>query len=311
MQKQIIKLFFLLVTFFMLPNFVRAAITFDANGKWETTFDCDEANTDIIWSCDGLSEGGSAVSGMRPTQITIPANNVTGGGFRGARFWIGDGDDINSQPLKVDFSSHEPELWVRWYMRYPMGFQWLNNEIGYDKWLYFYANGGTPQTIINQDNGSFRIYNQAVSTIGNNWQGISSSDPAWGGVVGYPMKWTILMSGNVSDGEWHSFEVYIKMDTNSADGIGRMWVDGVLVINSFILNYSGGLNVAREGWDYFNFKSNQNWPNNGSEMPIDFDDIIVFNNTPPNLDESGNPFIGPIGYGDVVPPGAPSGLAVI
>ena len=75
MQKQIIKLFFLLVTFFMLPNFVRAAITFDANGKWETTFDCDEANTDIIWSCDGLSEGGSAVSGMCPTQITIPANN--------------------------------------------------------------------------------------------------------------------------------------------------------------------------------------------------------------------------------------------
>jgi len=120
MQKQILKLFFLLVIFFVLPNFARAAITFDTNGKWETSFDCAEWIQNDTLNCDSLLLIGNwfTTQEIKKSQITTDANNTLGVG-RGFRHWIGDyiqdGINIsndNSGPIGPEFPSPQPELWI-------------------------------------------------------------------------------------------------------------------------------------------------------------------------------------------------------
>lgn len=103
------------------------------------------------------------------------------------------------------------------------------------------------------------------------------------------------------------------MDTNSTNGIGRFWVDGVLQINNIAVDWSDGDQTARNGWDYFEFDSNQNAPIGGPYY-VDYDDMVIYNSPPPNLDANSNSFIGPVGWvngGDVIAPGSPTGLNVL
>lgn len=267
-----------------------AAITF-VDGKWESSFDLPEwtqgegappgeFSSGGSWTCDGL--GG---------QITTDAKNPLSKGARGFRHWQGDGTNKNSGGIMAYFPSPQKELWIRWYHRYEKGFQWSvqssgNREPAYDKLLYIWTaksgNAILPEPYYNR----FRLATQSPSA---HW-----TSPSGKG-------WKYIMGSDQSDGRFHVHEIYIKMDTNGTDGIGRYWINGELLIDSTNMNYSGGTDssedqTARNGWTRFLIGSNQKAPDNGQCMYVDYDDFVIYNKRPPNVDANGNPFIGPIGY---------------
>ena len=138
------KILILFLFVLIVPNTALAQISFDANGKWETTFDyaeCIQRPTGGETDCatvrnDGITWnwGGNIISGNY-VQVASAAN-YPGGSGNGFRAWVGDGQNLQSGGVRVSFPSPQTELWIRWYMRYQDGFQWLNNTIHYDKTLY-------------------------------------------------------------------------------------------------------------------------------------------------------------------------------
>ena len=278
--KYLIVLFGLL--FFPVVSF--AAITF-TDGKWETTFNCDNWESrvpsyDYRLNCDGMVRNldkAPLTPGERVTTLSSVSNNPSGAGGKGVRFWKGSGgDNILSGDIAVNFPTPQKELWIRWYEKYEAGFKW-NNSIDV-KSLYFKATDSNPY--VGYQYGNYRFY----------WGGGGGPYP-----VGSSGGWDDVY-GTTSDGTWHCFEVYMKMDTNGTDGVGRTWVDGELVASQTGMNWSSS--HPHPGWDYFHFLSNQKNP--GLERPyyVDVDDMVIYNTTPPNRDANGNPFIGPIGGSD-------------
>ncbi|NTW27246.1 MAG: hypothetical protein HGA36_02910 [Candidatus Moranbacteria bacterium] len=314
MKTKILKLFFLLAIFFALSNFARAAISFDSNGRWETTFNCPEWIQNNALSCDSLDLFGSWFTTMenKGSQITASANNPlgVGGGFR---HWIGDYiqnavniSNDNSGPIGPEFPSPQQELWIRWYLRFEEGMAWDDATYTgtklypyYHKLLYIYS-AGTTQVIpgfVISDNMALTA--QATS----NYYQVAT--PSGSG------DWNRINGGNTGDGEFHLYEVHIKMDTNQTDGVGEFWIDGALVASNYAVDWSDGDAFAKQGWEYIKIGNNQAWSHNNRAVYEDFDDIVIYNTTPPNLDTNGNPFIGPIGYGDMTPPSVPSNLSVL
>lgn len=224
------------------------------NLPWTTTFDCVDWEQGQPLSCDGFTQWGDWTCNGDKTAITGDANYSGGYGGRGARFYAGDGVNVNSCGLRVVFNSLQPEIWVRWYMRYEVGFQW--SPLVYDKWLYFDA--GTNHSVVAQWYGSDEV-NIWSCAEGNH---MSADNKGWSSTMG----------GLTSDGQWHFYEVHLKMDTNGSNGIGEIWVDGVRSLLATDIYYG-----TVGGWDCFHFYSNQRIPNNGRNMYVDFDDVAVSN----------------------------------
>src|SRR3989304_8335453 len=134
MNKTTALFFLMLVTFY--PDISLSAV----NLPWSTTYNCPEwTQSDGLYppaiNCDGLTGyGGWVTRDGKEEQITSAANYPGGGGVRGQRQWVGDGTNNNSGGIKITFNSPQPELWIRWYMRYELGFQW--DPLHYDKILY-------------------------------------------------------------------------------------------------------------------------------------------------------------------------------
>src|SRR5512144_419349 len=98
---------------------------------WQTTFNCNDWNqtmglTDaaVCASGDGISGSGGWTTAGHPNgdEITVAANNPAGAGGKGFRHWRADGQNSNGGGINVNLPSPMPELWVRWYMRYQLGF---------------------------------------------------------------------------------------------------------------------------------------------------------------------------------------------
>jgi hypothetical protein len=289
---------------FLIAGSVSAQISFDGKGKWETDFgyseyctqrglpegsgntDCNDINDDGIywrWS-DSLVDG-------NPTQTTADAQNPLSSGVRGARFWVGDGVNQNSGQIQIEFPTAQKELWIRWYMRYQEGFNW--DTLFYNKTVYL-------RTAWMGDPGTSLIPSLLSSYFSLTAQG--TSDPIYSFS---DAGWDHTYGPGESDGSWHCFEVYIKMDTQSDpyDGIGRMWLDGQLMGEYTNINYSNNNEGdARNGWIFFDINNNQSDVDNANGSIgepvayVDYDDMVIYNQTPPNTDAQGNPFIGPIGW---------------
>lgn len=270
----------------VVPNAL-SAITF-SNGKWETSFNCSEWLQGGSLSCDQLSAGGGwTTSNGQGDQITAGANNPLGQGGRGFRHWVGDGINNNGGGLGVVFPSPQTELWIRFYQRYEAGFAW--SAINYNKILYIYTAAAGIDVI--------------SEYYGNNYALIAQGTPNAYQVMTNTYGWSNVMGGSVSDGAFHCFDIHIKMDSNGSDGVGQLWIDGALKTSNTAVNWSNGNSTARLGWTDFLMGSNQRTPNNGKDSYYDFDDMVVYNATPPNKDAQGNPFIGPIGWsGGATPP---------
>ncbi len=268
------------------------------NGKWESSFDLpawDQISSAPLpgefiphgnWTCS---------PGRLGAQITTDAKNPLSKGERGFRHWVGDGVNNNSGGIVIAFPSPQPEIWLRWYMRYEKGFQWSLREDGkrepqYDKVLYIWTNKEGNAVFPSWPSGG-RYY-------------INTQAPSGGGAESPPEKgWRYIHGGEQSEGDWHVHEVYLKMDTDGTDGVGRLWIDEELIVETVTANFSGGGNakadrVAREGWVRILIGSNQKAPDNGKCMAVDYDDFVIYIQEPPNTDRYGNSWIGPIEHHD-------------
>jgi hypothetical protein len=299
------KRFFVLANIFLLyPMLSYSAV----NLPWSTTFnypecaqrggggatDCDKVKNDgITWSY------GSGVVDGNYTQVKSGANNPTGSGGNGYRTWVADEHNVGSGPVAVQFPSPQKELWIRWYMRYQPGFNW--DKLSYDKMLYIHTGGSSKDAIPEWTSGGYAV--------------IAQGSPNYHQLHNYDYGWADVMGGSASDGQWHMFEVYLKMDSGGYTGRGRFWIDGVLRGENLAMNWSGDNSTAQQGWTYFHFHSNQSLVNNGGAAYVDYDDIAVYNSIPPSVDAHGNPFIGPVGGSDTAPspsepPSTPKNLRI-
>lgn len=246
---------------------------------WSTTYDCGSYwEQGMTLSCDGLSKAGDWVCDNgtgtnEKEQIIDIANNPGGGGGYGQRHWEGDGWTNNSGGTKINFASPQPELWVRWYERFELGFAW--QFLTTDKLLYF--DPGTAMAVVPHFQGMDKV---------NIWTMAEGNHPS---VNGY--GWQSIMGSDTGDGQWHFFEVHLKMDTNGSDGIAEMWVGGVKALSYTNVNFG-----TQPGWTSFLIGSNQRDPLNNRCMAVDYDDVAV-NNTG---------YIGPIS--DSIAPDPPSSL---
>jgi len=246
--------FFLILGFLGMTKDSQAAV----NLPWSTTFNCADWNqySDPL-TCDGLSKSGSWTCSPQGyyEQITSAANYPNGDGGKGQRHWIGDGTSNNSGGLQISFASAQPELWIRWYFRYQSGFKW--SSLKHHKLIYIRTAVGT--SVIPEWYGSdgYRIY-----AVGGGGGYVCSSGCGWNTI--YP--------GGVSDGSWHYLEVHLKMDTNGSNGVGQVWLDGVLKYTITNANFS-----TQPGWTWFNWPENAADPANGGCYYEDVDDIAISN----------------------------------
>lgn len=241
----------------LAPMTVWATITL----PWSTTYNCPELEEGTSpWigggadlGCDGIQSFGEWTANGQGEQITTDANNPSGGGVRGQRQWVCDGSNCNSGSTIVFFTAAQSEFYIRWYMRYQLGFAW--NTLAYDKLLYI--RDGVEAVIIN-------MYETDGLRMLNDHDQINSPICLPG--CGHQT----IMGGSTGDGQWHWYEVHLKEDTNGANGIAQMWVDGVLRIDRADVNFG-----AKVGWTSIEIGENQATPANGANVYTDFDDIAI------------------------------------
>ncbi len=238
---------------------------FDANAgidlPWSTTFNCNEWNGGPGSQdpyCDGISKSGdwscTTCDPPKYEQITSAANYPLGGGGRGQRHWIGDGRNINSGSLAIHFNTPQTEWWIRFYMRHQKGFTWKDGSQHAQKILYLYSAQSTAGYIGWQDRDKVRLYVgpsmcQVISDDGNGFQ--------------------TVMGGATGDGEWHLYEFHFKISNPPTI---QMWIDGVLRLESFNVNW-GGIS----SWSYFKIPENLDSADNGDCYYQDIDDIAISN----------------------------------
>lgn len=308
------KIFLTFLTFFTfcLPQFLSAAITFDEKGKWQTTFNYQECtqrgnpigsgnvscanvqNDDIMWNWGAVCYEGNC------TQVTSGANNPLGTG-NGFRAWFTNYQKESSGQVKIDFSEPQKELWVRWYMRYEDGVRWVNNLVPFNKVFYIRTSGKNKTQQIPSLRDVFCLAVQG--------SGVDQNTPSFSNA-----GWMQIYPTGVADGRWVAFEFHIKMDTAGVkvgnihttpfNGVAQLWVDGVYKGGFTNINMSEMSSDSRLGWKEITFFENQEPNAVGQTIAhVDFDDIVIYNQPPPNVDAHGNPFIGPIGWtGDVAAP---------
>lgn len=296
LTKRILFCFFIVFQSF---NICHADITF-VDGKWETTFDCAEwtgpgSNGDTICGdvfVAGVEEFDGTTGTTYSMESTVDSNNPLGDGNGIRQYVLGTGDAV-LPPEKtgvsyIKFANTQTELWVRFYLRYDAGFSFLSTDKGGEKLIYFKdASGLTNNTFIT---GAFSRHQFVY---GFRTGGNDSGDISWDDYF-----------GSTSNGSWHWIEFHIKAETitnaeNTAgtpwDGVVQMWCDGDIIFND--TNYNSHMFSDNVPIKYMQIHSNWHglplFPGDGVKY-VDFDDIVIYNTTPPNKDSQGNPYIGPI-----------------
>ena len=250
--------------FFGMVSFADATVSL----PWSTTFNCaDWTQSSGLYNvnCDGLSGWGgwtcdNGDGTVKEEQITAAANNPNGGGGKGQRHWSGDGSTVNSGGIMASFNTTYPEIWVKWYMRYPLGFAWSPTKVEV-KWIYF---TGTPNAYVGWS--GFSSINFSTASTGN----YSSNGIGWNQIMSAGP--TDAYGNKEGDGLWHSYEAHLKAGTSttSADGVIDFWIDGNL-----ILHKTTAVMGTSVGWDHVGIGSNQGDPLNGGCMAVDYDDFVV------------------------------------
>jgi hypothetical protein len=224
---------------------------------FSTTFNCPDWNqgmglTDALVCATGdgiLGSGAWTTSAGSQDQIVAAANNPAGTG-KGFRHWRGDGYNNNGGGLRIVLPAAATKMWVRFYMRYQAGFAWQNGHPGGTKETYWNVGQGARAFYVGFGFGQLRFVAN-----GHSWDS--------------NYTWDQLNQGSVGDGRWHCIEYFTQVDTNGSNGLGKMWVDGVQIINATNVNWNGG------PWTDFHLGSNQETPINGHDFYTDYDDIAI------------------------------------
>ena len=186
---------------------------------------------------------------------------------------VGPGTNNGGGGFKIQLPYKMSEVWVRFYMRHQLGFRWQYDQPHYEKDLYFNdAMANAAVFVFGYANGYFGVHKVSP---GSDHLAATSSAGSWQGIN----------RGPAGDGQWHSYEVHAKMDTNGSNGIAETWVDGVQVARFTNVNWNGS--IGWSAWQFFTVAINQNVVANTVDMYRDYDDFAV----------SGSGYIGPIGGG--------------
>jgi len=262
------------------------------DGVWGTDFDaaagypvecsgdaCDTNNLDSInWIAVSGTVGGPDGDATKEDSEALAAANNSGD--YGHRMWIGSSAS-NQQSFgnRLSFTNLQKEIWIKYKMRYELGFDYGATGPAYDKWLYIYAAAGS-WIIPEPAQGRFWF---ATSTNGQLADNIADS-----------IDWTDFF-GRTSDGLFHDIEMYIRMDTDQTDGALRMFIDDILVCDANNIDISGGNADSQAGIDRMTLKNNQAQPDHSGIKYFDQDNFRIFNKTPPNIHgPSGYPIIGDV-----------------
>ncbi len=259
---------YLLLILLLLPSLSWGAVSL----PWSTTYACaDWEGPTFDTGCDGLVRRGawacSADDPGKNEQITASANYSGGDGGKGQRHWEAGHNNI-SGGTDLSFTSGQNELWMRWYMRFETDYTYasaIQNKV-----LFFEV--GSFADIIFEFYGSDKI---GFETQGAGYVPTQhyATDNGYG--------WTTIMGGSTGDNVWHYYEAHLKMDTNQADGILQIWVDGVLTLDVS----NADLGTVPNGFTYVGIGENiQDLPTDKCYI-CDYDDIAI-NNTG---------YIGPLG----------------
>jgi len=244
---------------------------------FQTTFNCPDWNqsmglTDaVVCSAgDGIAGSGMWTANGYGDEITANANNPGGGGGKGFRHYRGNGQNSDGGGLQITLPTSVREMWVRFYMRYSLGFAWSGGAPSYTKENYWGACGSGCVVFGIQGNHSWGVnYN---------------------GATNYPssLSWSASQGGSTGDGKWHAYEYHLKQ--NGTAGTIEVWVDGVRYLNTTTAN------LGSTPWQSFKLGENQADVTGCSPICYtDYDDIAI----------STTGYIGPIGgapSGTIPPP---------
>ncbi|MEK7634840.1 MAG: hypothetical protein AAB446_00165 [Patescibacteria group bacterium] len=294
-------------SFFLFANISLAAITF-TDGFWNTSFvGCTSGDAGYGDICDGLQTDDpvyactSGGANLR-SQITTLANYASGAGSQGYRFFQGDTRNEDSSSMSIRFSPVQPEVWVRYYTRYPAGQSWAG--ILEHKMIYAFANGGVAMNV---------NFPQGMNSIGINPRGTMNNPDiyinGWG--------WNNLYGSDVGDGSWHLYEHHFKLgNSGQNNGVYQFWVDGIIRVNRQDMDFFNGGAASPTGWDHIYIPSNHNVSTLAGCNGIDVDDVAIAD---PNYasfiqDAGGRNMIGGVNLSppppDTTAPSAPTGVAV-
>src|SRR3989339_1578209 len=133
--------------FFFLPILFFAgnadAITL-SNGKWSTTFNCNDwayPPDSPIPGCDGIERSIDGNSGYI-LGINSSANNPSGAGGKGLSWQVGNGSGQSTSPASANIGlswSGSNNVWIRWYVSLPSGMPIQSCTLSMWKLLYVYG----------------------------------------------------------------------------------------------------------------------------------------------------------------------------
>ena len=199
-----------------------------------TTFDCDEwiyTDGDLPANCTGLDEAGAGEfydGTCEYEEIHSRGNYPDGGGGRGlVHKACGDSCDVmdassSSGGVLINFNTAQSEMWIRWYMKYELGFKFAGNWAS-NKILFIRDVGNTQQPIPKFD---------YTDSFGIHVQGAAAGEYEVDGT-----GWATTMGGVTGDGEWHYYEIHLKTDTDETDGVFEFWIDDRPVQRFTNVNY--------------------------------------------------------------------------
>jgi hypothetical protein len=247
---------------------------------FQTTYDIAEAiqPTTGPWNDETLPPDGDGIGWWqdipaRRDRVHADGNMSAGGGGRGFRHVVGDGTNQNGGGSTLTFTQSASEIWIRFYVRFPLGFAWdgsahqkllygnIDNANWYHGWNFNYMGGHAEN-----DSG--------FGTTSGNHRAQDSGD--WASYTLLEYTWQDMMGGDTGDGLWHCWELHLKMNPlgSVADGIWEMWVDNTRVYYADTIRFATS---NGEVWTGFHLGSNQADPLNGGDVFVDFDDVKVSN----------------------------------
>lgn len=202
---------------------------------------------------DGTANKWGADSGHAKAQVVTQA--VDGRGPRsGTRFLSANFESNNYSGVKLDSWSYNREMFIRMWWRIDANF---DSNSGAKLMRLGFSGSLDTETLFQRDGGTLHEpWYVSANLVKNCWS-----------------------SHSLEDRNWHKLEIYIKHDTNNADGIIKVWWDGQL--NAGCYPFVGDTFGGQKWLPLFlpsNWSPNPGWEH---DMTNNFyvDDVEVYSDT--------------------------------
>ena len=260
---------------------------------------------------------GSAYSNVGNNTLNIDSTNARGGSGKAFTFWseVCDSCGWASDGLlsiELDPVGYE-ELYVRYYMKFQPDWQWTITRSAEQKFMkishldngnpFSYFQNGNHHPLLNPKlskwdtgmadivmNPVYRYTNvyypdQAIPSHARNANFYFPPTGNYGGTGTdfWDSEWleTPAGQGMIGDGDWHSWEFYVKMNSAEGveDGVYTFWQDGVLIANETDLAWQDNGATERKLWNSVQLGGNNNNPYAPQSAELEqwyaIDDLVI------------------------------------